>query len=182
MDPSRAVRVSKLLSYGLRHAPEDLGLVLDEAGWAEVEGVLAALAARGEVVTRGELAAIVRDSDKQRFALSPDGARIRANQGHSVAVDLGLAPTAPPEHLFHGTVDRFVPSIRASGIVRGERTHVHLSPDVATARVVARRRAGTPVILTVRAGEMARAGFVFFRSENGVWLTEHVPAAYVDLA
>jgi putative RNA 2'-phosphotransferase len=179
-DRARATRISKLLSFGLRHDPGALGLTLDTAGWTSVDDVLAALARSGEPITRDDLAEIVRASDKQRFALSADGARIRANQGHSVAVDLGLAPREPPARLYHGTVDRFVASIRARGLLPGERTHVHLSIDERTALIVARRRAGTPVILVVRADEMHRDGHVFHVSENGVWLTKHVPAGYLD--
>jgi putative RNA 2'-phosphotransferase len=180
VDSARAKRTSKLLSLALRHEPAALGLVLDEAGWAEVESVLAAFAGKGEAVTREELEAIVRTSDKQRFALSADGARIRANQGHSIEVDLGLVPREPPERLFHGTVDRFLPSIRAAGLLRGERQHVHLSADRATAMIVARRRKGEPVPLGVRALDMQRDGLRFYLSANGVWLTESVPPRYLE--
>jgi putative RNA 2'-phosphotransferase len=174
---ARATRISKLLSYALRHDPAALGLELDAAGWVDVADVLAALRARGEEVSREELEEIVRTSDKQRFALS--AGRIRANQGHSVSVDLGLVPQVPPALLFHGTVDRFVESIRRHGLARGKRTHVHLSSRVETAESVAGRRRGGRVILTVRAGEWHRAGGVFFLSANGVWLTEHVPSGYI---
>jgi putative RNA 2'-phosphotransferase len=180
VDRGRAVRISKLLSFGLRHDPGALGLDLDDAGWAAVVAVLAALSNRGEPVSPDELEEIVRTSDKQRFALSPDRTRIRANQGHSVDVDLGLPPCEPPLCLFHGTVDRFLESIRATGLESGARTHVHLSSDEATARRVAARRDGTPVILVVRAREMHHGGHVFHVSENGVWLTKHVPTAFID--
>jgi putative RNA 2'-phosphotransferase len=153
---------------------------LDPGGWVPVDDVLRSLGSRGEPVMREDLEEVVRTSDKQRFALSADGARIRANQGHSVAVDLGLPMREPPARLFHGTVDAFVESIRASGLLPGARTHVHLSIDERTALVVARRRKGTPVVLIVRAGEMHRDGHVFHVSENGVWLTKHVPPAYLD--
>jgi putative RNA 2'-phosphotransferase len=179
VEPARAVRISKLLSFGLRHDPDALGLTLDDAGWVPIDVLLPALRARGEDVTRAELEEVVRASDKQRFALSADGARIRANQGHSVAVDLGLAPSTPPDRLYHGTVGGFVGSIRRSGLVRGARTHVHLSGDEATALIVANRRKGTPAILVVRARDMDRDGIPFYRSENGVWLVEHVPPAYL---
>jgi len=131
-------------------------------------------------ITRAELDEIVATSDKQRFAVSPDGLRIRANQGHSVDVELGLAPQAPPEQLYHGTVARFVDGIRELGILKGARHHVHLSADEDTAKRVGGRR-GVPVVLVVRAGEMARAGHLFYRSDNGVWLVEHVPPAFVEL-
>jgi putative RNA 2'-phosphotransferase len=179
VDRAREVRLSKLLSFALRHGPSEVGISLDTAGWTSVDQLLAALAARGEALTRTELEAIVRSSDKQRFALSPDGARIRANQGHSVDVDLALPPKTPPEQLYHGTIDRFIPAIRTEGLIRGSRMHVHLSADLETAQKVASRRRGRPIFLTVRAAEMHRDGHTFFLSENGVWLTVHVPAQYL---
>ena len=176
----RAVHLSKLLALALRHDPSVLGLTLDARGWADVDAVLAGLAKQGEALTRDELEDLVAGSDKQRYALSPDGARIRANQGHSIDVDLELPQKAPPAVLFHGTVARFVPSIRAKGLLRGARTHVHLSVDEKTANVVASRRAGEQVLLRVRAADMHRAGHAFYRSENGVWLTGHVPPEFLE--
>jgi putative RNA 2'-phosphotransferase len=173
-----SVRVSKFLSLVLRHNPGRIGIVLDEAGWTDVTALLAACAAHGVSLSRDELAAVVASSDKQRFALSPDGERIRANQGHSVEVDLQLAPAEPPAILFHGTVDAVVASIRAQGLVRGQRHHVHLSADVATATKVGGRR-GKPVVLSVRAGDMAAAGHVFYCSANRVWLVDHVPPEFI---
>ena len=181
MDRSRAIRISKLLSLGLRHEPAALGITLDASGWTDVSAVLRGLAVRDEHVTYDELERIVAESDKQRFALSADGERIRANQGHSVEVDLGLPRKEPPEILFHGTVERFLDSIRREGLVRGARTHVHLSADEATARIVARRRVGAQVILRVRARALNEAGHAFYLSENGVWLTEHVPPRYLEV-
>jgi putative RNA 2'-phosphotransferase len=178
MGDRRPVRISKLLSLVLRHEPARMGLALDPAGWTTVDAVLAGFAAAGLPITRDELAEVVRASDKQRFAFSDDGARIRANQGHSVDVELGLPPSVPPPLLFHGTVDRFLASIRAKGLLKGERHHVHLSAARATAEQVGGRR-GRPVVLEVRADAMAAAGHVFFLSANGVWLTEHVPASYL---
>lgn len=174
------VRISKLLSLALRHKPEDLGIALDAQGWADVSALLAGLAARGIALDEDGLEEIVRTSDKQRFALSPDGARIRANQGHSVAVDLELPARAPSEILFHGTVARFLEPISKEGLLPRSRTHVHLSADVATAEKVARRRSGEIVILRVRARAMHDAGHVFYVSENGVWLTDAVPPAFID--
>lgn len=175
------VRISKLLSLALRHQPDALGVALDAQGWTDVDGVLAGLSAKGIALTPDDLEELVRRSDKQRFALSPDGARIRANQGHSVAIDLGLPATEPPEVLFHGTVARFVESIRREGLQRRARTHVHLSIDEATAQTVARRRSGATIILRVRARAMHEAGFVFYLTQNGVWLTEQVPAQWIEL-
>lgn len=129
-------------------------------------------------MTREELLDIVTHSDKQRFAISTDGLRIRANQGHSVEVDLALMPIEPPAVLFHGTVARFLDAIEREGLRAGERTHVHLSADVETAKKVGARR-GAPVILEVDAAAMHRAGLEFFRSANGVWLTAAVPPQYL---
>lgn len=179
MERRRATHLSRTLSLALRHSPESLGVTLDPNGWALLTDVIAGFARRGEVVRPDEIAEVVRTSDKQRFALSPDGTRIRANQGHSIEVDLALAPREPPETLFHGTVDAFLASILAEGLRRGSRQHVHLSADVRTAEIVAKRRAGEVVILRVHASAMHRDGHVFHLSDNGVWLTEHVPPAYL---
>ena len=178
IERARAVRISKLMSFALRHDPGALGLVLDPAGWVEVTALVRALAARGEPTTHEEIQEVVATSDKQRFALSGDGARIRANQGHSVAVDLGLPPAEPPEILFHGTVARFLASIDAEGLVAGARTHVHLSGDEETARTVGARR-GNAIVLRVRARAMFEEGFLFHRAENGVWLTKAVPPRFL---
>ena len=178
MDRGRRVKVSKLLSFGLRHDPAALGLVLDANGWVAVGDVLAGLAKHGEEVTRADLEEVVATSDKQRFALSEDKARIRANQGHSVDVDLGLAPSVPPELLFHGTSAKVEDAIRREGLRAGERTHVHLSVDEETARRVGARR-GEPCVLRVDSGAMAREGFTFHRSDNGVWLTDAVPRRFL---
>jgi putative RNA 2'-phosphotransferase len=140
--------------------------------------LLAGCARAGSPITREELDEIVSSSDKQRFALSPDGTRIRANQGHSVEVRLDYAAQTPPEVLFHGTATRFVGAIREQGLAKGARHHVHLSADEETARKVGQRH-GRPVILHVRSGAMCREGHEFFRSANGVWLTESVPAAWL---
>ena len=174
-----STKISKFLSLVLRHEPARIGITLDSAGWTDVDALLAASAAHGVAITRDELAQIVASSDKQRFALTADGARIRANQGHSVEVELELAPATPPALLYHGTVDRFLDSIRAKGLVKGERHHVHLSADIATAQKVGGRR-GKPVVLVVRAADMVAAGHGFFVSANGVWLTEAVPATFLD--
>jgi putative RNA 2'-phosphotransferase len=174
MDPA-LVRTSKFLSKVLRHAPESVGLRLDEAGWADVDDLLAAAARAGVRLDRATLDRVVGENDKQRFALSADGTRIRASQGHSVRVELGLQPVEPPEVLFHGTAEGSVASIRREGLRPGRRTHVHLSADEATAVAVGRRH-GRPVVLRVPAGQMHRAGHAFYRSDNGVWLTDAVPA------
>lgn len=181
MEPTRRTRISKWLALALRHEPASLDLVLDEEGFAAIEAVLGGLAARGEVVTRAELLEVVATSEKRRFALGADGLRVRASQGHSIDVELGLRAATPPERLFHGTPARNLESILRDGLRAGARAHVHLSEDRETALVVARRRAGPHALLAVNAAEMARAGLELFRSENGVWLTAHVPPAYLAL-
>jgi putative RNA 2'-phosphotransferase len=173
-------RRSKFLSLILRHQPEKIGLELDPSGWADIDLLLQKAAAHGRAMSRQQLDAIVADCDKQRFALSEDGQRIRANQGHSLAaVDLALTPAMPPATLFHGTASRFIDSIRASGLTPGSRNHVHLSLELDTASKVGLRH-GKLVILSVRAGAMAAQGHTFYVSENGVWLTAAVPAEFID--
>jgi putative RNA 2'-phosphotransferase len=149
-----------------------------DASLVDVDDLLAAAARAGVALDRSTLQRVVAENDKQRFALSADGLRIRASQGHSVAVELGLAPVEPPETLYHGTADRNLDSIRAQGLVSGRRTHVHLSADEATAVNVGRRH-GRPVVLRVQSGEMHRAGHAFFRSDNGVWLTAAVRVEHI---
>ena len=172
---SESRNISKALSYWLRHAPEAVGLQLDSGGWAATDDVLAALREAGLPGTRPDLERVVAESDKNRFELSPAGDRLRARQGHSIAVEGDWRPASPPAVLFHGTVDRFVEAILAEGLVPRSRHHVHLSPDVETASAVGARR-GKPVILEVKAAELAASGAAFWLSGNGVWLIEHVPA------
>jgi len=172
------LKLSKFLSLVLRHEPGRLGLVLEAAGWVTVDALLAACAREKVPLTREKLEQLVADSDKQRFAFDESHTRIRASQGHSVPVELGYEPKSPPEVLYHGTVEKFLASIRAQGLVKGERHHVHLSADEATARRVGERR-GRPVILTVQSGAMHRAGHAFFLSANGVWLVETVPPGFL---
>lgn len=176
MDPA-LVRTSRFLSLVLRHRPQVIGIELDDAGWVDIDELLAALARAGRPVELAELTAVVELNDKQRFVMR-DG-RIRASQGHSVDVELGLDPLEPPQLLFHGTADRHLDSIRASGLRPRRRRHVHLSPDAETARSVGARH-GRPVILRVRAGAMYAAGHVFHCSENGVWLTAAVPVEFLE--
>ena len=172
-------RISKTLSYWLRHRPEAAGLELDSSGWATVEAVLEALSRRALAASLDELESVVASSDKNRFELSPDGTRIRARQGHSLDVDLDWPAMIPPALLFHGTVERFLPAILAEGLQPMKRHHVHLSPDEETARAVGSRR-GTAVILRVAAGRMSADGKSFYLASNGVWLTDSVPPAYLE--
>jgi putative RNA 2'-phosphotransferase len=178
MDAKQTTRLSKFLSKHLRHAPEEIGLHLEAGGWVAVANLLAACAAHGYPLTRDELEDIVEDNDKQRFAFDESGQRIRAQQGHSVEVDLQLAPAEPPAVLYHGTAPAALPAIRAAGLQKMSRHHVHLTTDEATARRVGQRR-GRPVLLAVDAAGLHAAGGVFYRSGNGVWLTEAVPPQYV---
>jgi putative RNA 2'-phosphotransferase len=175
------VRVSKRLSFVLRHRPDSIGLSLDPAGWVDVDELLAALARSGLRLTRAELETVVAGNDKQRFAFDESGTRIRASQGHSVPVVLGYRTATPPDVLFHGTVQRFLPAILAEGLRPGNRHAVHLSPDVETATTVGGRR-GRPVVLRVDAAAMAADGCLFAVSANGVWLTDAVPARYLRVA
>lgn len=174
----RLVSLSKFLSLILRHEPQRIGVTLDANGWISVEDLLSALHAYGKRVTLLDLQQVVAENDKQRFALSPDGLRIRANQGHSVRVDLEYEPCAPPSVLYHGTVRRFLTAIRSQGLLKGSRHHVHLSARREVALQVGQRR-GQPVILTVRADAMAASGHTFFRTPNGVWLVDHVPPQFL---
>ncbi|WP_368499687.1 RNA 2'-phosphotransferase [Herbiconiux sp. A18JL235] len=173
------VEVSRFLSYVLRHRPEAIGLELDTQGWAEIDALIAAAGASGRRLEPETIRAVVEGSDKKRFALSADGRRIRAVQGHSVAtVDIHREPKTPPKTLFHGTATRFLASIQAEGLRRGRRHHVHLSADPATAEAVGRRY-GTPVVLVVEAGRMHEEGLAFFQADNGVWLTDAVPPRFL---
>ena len=173
-----SLQLSRRLSYLLRHAPQEAGLTLAPGGWVGVEALLHGLAQGGLSVTREQLAAVVAGSDKQRFSFDGAGLRIRANQGHSVPVDLELSPQTPPDVLYHGTTRQFTDAIFREGLQRRQRHHVHLSPDTETARKVGARR-GKPVILTVDAAAMQQAGHVFYRSENGVWLVDAVPPEFL---
>jgi putative RNA 2'-phosphotransferase len=174
----RDVRISKFLALVLRHEPERIGLELDDRGWADVDALLARSAAHGMTFTEDDLRRVVATNPKQRYLLDEDRRRIRANQGHSVVVDLGLEPTTPPVELYHGTARRNLEAILAGGLDRMQRRHVHLSGDVETATTVGARH-GTPVVLLVAAGTMHTDGHQFFRSENGVWLVAHVPPTYL---
>lgn len=176
MDERRTVKVSKYLSKHLRHQPERIGLTLDPSGWVEIDVLMRAAAAHGFPFTRDELDHVVAANDKQRFAV--DGSRIRASQGHTVRIDLGLPPAEPPAYLYHGTVSRSLDAIRAEGLRPMNRHHVHLSPDRETATRVGARR-GRPVVLAVDAGAMHRAGHVFRVSANGVWLADAVPPEFL---
>ena len=179
MTDKEAIRTSKFLSLVLRHEPERIGLKLGEAGWVCVDELLKAVNSHGVSLTLDQLKHIVATSDKKRFAFSEDGQRIRASQGHSLEVDLQYAPLTPPETLYHGTAVRFLDSIRQHGLQKMERHDVHLSAETKLTLQVGGRH-GKPVLLTIRAGDMHRAGFVFRCSANGVWLVDHVPPQFIE--
>jgi len=163
------------MSLVLRHRPEKIGLKLDENGWADVQELITKMN-----INLQELEYVVENNDKKRFAFNEDKTKIRANQGHSLkTVDLELKNIQPPNFLFHGTVGKFMSAIRDTGLLKMNRQHVHLSKDRETAIKVGSRR-GKAIILSVRAGEMYEKGFEFYCSENGVWLTDHVPSEYID--
>lgn len=165
---------SKLLSLVLRHRPEEIGIDLDKYGWADVEGVL-----NGIKCTMAELEEIVSTDDKNRYSFNEDKSKIRANQGHSIAVDLGLEETIPPDELYHGTSERFIRSIMENGINKQSRQYVHLSSELETALNVGRRH-GNPKVILVNAERMVRCGFKFYLSKNGVWLTDYVPKEFLS--
>jgi len=170
--------LSKYLSYILRHKPDEIGLQLDSQGWADIAELLAKSSAHGRPIALDALVDVVENSSKKRLVLSNDRARIRALQGHSITVELGLQPVPPPELLYHGTPLKYLSAILASGLERQARHHVHLSGTVESAWLVGRRR-GKAAVLEIRAAEMHRDGFAFLRTENDVWLTDAVPTKYL---
>ena len=171
------VRLGKFLSLVLRHRPDAAGISLDEHGWADVQELLAGVRRSGRQIDMETLERIVRENNKRRYSFNADHTKIRANQGHSLPVDVELAAVKPPRYLYHGTAARFLPAIRQEGIRKMSRQYVHLSGDFQTAMEVGRRH-GPPVVITINAEAMARDGEAFYLSENGVWLCEHVAPAY----
>lgn len=171
------VRISKLLSYVLRHKPQSIGLSLDAEGWAKIDDLISK--SSKIKITREDISRVVKNNDKKRFIISGDGDSIRANQGHSINVDLGLKPVTPPASLFHGTATRFWPSIEKEGLRKMNRQHVHLSEDADTAAKVGARH-GKLKSIVVNSDAMAAAGHLFYISENGVWLTENVPPQFIS--
>jgi putative RNA 2'-phosphotransferase len=179
-DSKQLEHTSKFLSLILRHAPDTIGLTLDAEGWADIATLLQLAGQHGKPITRNLLQEVVDGNSKKRFAISDDGQRIRASQGHSLAtVDLALQAIAPPATLYHGTATRFLDAIRTQGLIAGARNHVHLSASHATAVEVGKRH-GAPHVLTVKSGTMHEQGYQFYQSANGVWLTGTVPAAFID--
>lgn len=169
---------SKFISLILRHKPETIGISLDEHGWAKVDELIAGVS-KTRRFDMDILEEIVRTDEKKRYSFNEDKTLIRANQGHSVSVDVELKEAAPPEILFHGTGEKFVASIDEQGLISKRRLYVHLSKDYETAVKVGSRH-GKPVVYNVKAGEMHRDGFKLYLSENGVWLTKKVPVKYLE--
>ena len=172
-------KTSRFLSLILRHQPEVIGITLDEHGWANIDELIDGINQSGKYHIDMEiLEEIVRTDNKQRYTISEDKRLIRANQGHSISVDVELEEKEPPEILFHGTATRFVDSINKQGLLPQSRLYVHLSKDTATAKNVGSRH-GKPFIYAVKSGEMYREGYKFYLSANGVWLTKEVPAKFL---
>ena len=183
MDVASLKALSKYLSFHLRHQPEAIGLTLEPGGWISIEALLSASARHSNLpvpLTRAILKTVVATNDKQRFSISPDGQRIRANQGHSIPIDLQLTPQTPPAVLYHGTAEPALSAIQGSGLKKMARHHVHLSADTDIAKAVGSRH-GRPVIFEVVAATMHHDGFSFYCSDNGVWLVDHVPGKYLSL-
>ena len=173
------VQASRFLALVLRHKPEEAGITLDEHGWANVDELVEGIAAL-RPFTLGMLEEIVATDSKGRYSFNEDHSLIRANQGHSVDVDVELKPSDPPDVLYHGTARRFLDSIMEQGLLPGDRLYVHLSSDKETACLVGSRH-GSPAVLKIDAGKMHEEGFEFFLSKNGVWLTKCVQSKYLTI-
>lgn len=168
---------SKFIALILRHKPEVIGISMDEHGWADVDQLIEGVN-KTRTLNMEMLEEIVRTDNKQRYSFNADHTKIRANQGHSIPVDVELEEQQPPENLYHGTGEKYVASIREQGLVPKSRLYVHLSKDISTAINVGKRH-GKPFVFTVKAGEMFARGYRFFLSENGVWLTKSVPPEFL---
>jgi RNA:NAD 2''-phosphotransferase len=179
MNEQKKKRIGKFLSLVLRHDPQKIGITLDGNGWTDVNALIRQCAVKKVYFSFEELNEIVLTNDKKRYAFNEDKSMIRANQGHSVSIDLDITPIEPPEYLYHGTAERFYESIKKEGIKKMNRQHVHLSKEKITALQVGSRH-GRPVILTISAREMYREGIGFYCSDNGVWLTEYVDPKYIS--
>ena len=179
MNEKQQKRIGKFISLILRHEPQKIGLTLDDAGWANVNELLAGLKSKNHEISFDQLKELVASNDKQRYSFNEDQTRIRANQGHSLNLDLQLEAQEPPEMLYHGTATRFLDSINEKGLVKGSRHHVHLSSNESTAQQVGSRH-GKPVVLKIASGEMYKDGYVFYCSENLVWLTDQVPTEFIS--
>ncbi len=175
MTSKEKTKTSKFLSLVLRHKPEEIGLVLDSDGWADVNELL-----QKTDISFEDLKEVVNSNDKKRFTFSDDFNKIRASQGHSIKVDLKLEPTTPPEILFHGTAEKNIVSILGKGLLKQDRNYVHLSADIDTAKKVGMRY-GKPIVLKISALKMHQEGYKFYISKNNVWLTDFVPERFIFL-
>lgn len=171
-------RISKFLSLILRHEPDKIGLNLDVNGWANVKELIEKSKKHRYHFSMEELTEVIETNDKQRFSLNEKRTKIRANQGHSININLALSPSEPPEYLYHGTATRFFSSIMEEGIIKGSRQHVHLSKDKETATKVGSRH-GKVIVLTIMTSQMYKDGILFYQSDNGVWLTDYVDVKYI---
>ncbi len=171
--------ISKYIALILRHKPEAIGITLDEHGWADVNELIEGISKTHHAFNMEMLEEIVAADNKQRYSFNESHTLIRANQGHSIPVDVELEEVMPPEILYHGTGAKYVESIDKEGLIPKSRLYVHLSGDKETAIKVGQRH-GKPVVYTVKSGEMNKDGFVFYRSVNGVWLTKNVPLKYLE--
>ena len=178
MQKNVLIELSRFLSYVLRHKPDAIGLAMAKDGWVDVAELLLKMHESDKAITFEMLKTIVQQDDKRRYAFNEDETRIRANQGHSIDVDLNLVPVNPPVCLYHGTTGRNLESIKQHGLLKQQRHHVHLSESTATAKRVGARY-GKPIILTIMAGDMANAGYTFYRSQNHVWLTDAVLPEFI---
>lgn len=172
-------KISKFISLILRHRPEVIGIALDEHGWANVDELISGIAEKHSWFSKEILEEIVRTDNKQRYSFNEDKTLIRANQGHSINVDVELEEKKPPECLYHGTGEKYISSIMEQGLVSKSRLYVHLSPDIKTAKNVGHRH-GKEVVLQVDTGRMFRDGYKFYLSANGIWLTKEVPVNYLQ--
>jgi putative RNA 2'-phosphotransferase len=180
LNEKEITRISKFLSLVLRHKPETIGIILDENGWTPVTILIEKLAITGTQIDIDILKHVVDTNAKKRFAFNNTFDRIRASQGHSITIELGYEQQVPPEILYHGTAAQHIESILSTGLNKGSRHQVHLSADTTTAINVGKRH-GKPVVLEVAAGKMHNDGFIFFVSENNVWLTDNVPPGYLSI-
>ncbi len=179
MTPEKEKRTSKFLNLILRHKPETVGLVLDDNGWIDVDLLLEKMNKAGKTIDRSALEQVVKNNSKQRFVFSECGQRIRANQGHSVEIELGYDSVKPPEFLFHGAATKDIAAIRENGLLKMGRHDVHLNAQAEPCIHVASRH-GKPIVLTIKSGKMHDEGFKFFLTPNNVWLTNHVPARFIE--
>jgi len=173
-------KISKFLSFVLRHRPEKIGIIIHEGGWVRVEELLNKMSNHGLSISHNDLDRVVAENDKQRFSYSDNKRSIRANQGHSIEVDLQLKEKTPPVVLYHGTtIDKWKKIKKSGGLSKMNRNHVHLSVDKETARNVGNRHGGKTILLYIDCGAMLLKGYKFFQSENGIWLVDKVPNQFI---